>query len=120
MSLTAAGGPQQENGAHDPAWLPGLHLDALKKAEDGIGGLGLAYHMGAPTPRDMFEPGASRSRPQSDPFFGIVLDAYARLHGTFSPRISSFASPVKTPGVFAHPLSSAGSTANMRIPGNAA
>jgi len=80
MSFPAAGGPEEEHGAHGPARLPGLHFDALEEPEDGIGGLGLADHMGGPAPRDVLEPGASCGGPQGDPFFGFFLDAYAGWH----------------------------------------
>ena len=120
MRLPAAGGPEQEGGAHGPARLPGLRFDALKQAENRIGGLGLAHHACSPTPRDVFQPGTARRGPQSNPFFGFVLDAYAGVHR--SPFASDI--PFRSPGLntcgLCSPLSSAGSTTNMRIRGGEA
>jgi hypothetical protein len=117
MSFSAAGGAQQERRTHGPARLPGLRFNALKKPKDRIRGLGLAYHVGGPTPRDVFEPGTSHRGPQGDPFFGFVLDAYAGLHrAPFTSDIESRIAGQNT-RVFRSPLSSAGWTLNMRIPG---
>jgi len=100
MSFPAARWPEQEHGAHGPARLPGLHFDSLKKSENRIGGLGLADHTCRPTPRDVFEPGASHGGPQGDPFFGFLLDAHAGLH--FAPFSSDiqFCSAGQNPAAF--------------------
>jgi hypothetical protein len=120
MSLPAARGAEQERGAHGSARLPGLRLDALKKPENRIGSLGLAHHAGGPTARDVFQPGTSRRGPQSNPFFGFVLDAYAGMHRFPFASDMPFLFTGQDTGGFCSPLSSAGSTLNMKVRGGGA
>ena len=96
MGFSAAGGSEQEHGAHGPARLPGLDFNALKEAKDGVGGLGLADNPGAPTPRNVFEPGTARGGPQGDPSFGFVLDANAGCIRAPPPRPFGFDPRFKT------------------------
>src|SRR5208282_3289624 len=119
MRFPAAGRPEQEHGTHGPARLLGLHFDTLKKAEDRIGGLGLSYHPGGPTPPDVFEPRTSRGGPQGDPSFGFELDTVTAQHRSpcilHSPSDSNRSLRRRPGRPGSHTISSASWAADLRV-----